>query len=80
MSLEPVTGIATNISTAWISSTSISVQRRPILSESMPATMRPPALPMAMTATAMNAASPMLFLAMPLMLPMTIRPAPAPMK
>ena len=42
--------------------------------------MRPAALPMAMTATAMNAASPMLFFAMPLTLPMTIRPAPEPMK
>ena len=75
MVFEPVTGMATNISTAWNRSTSIKVQRRPILSESVPARMRPPALPTAMMATATNAMSPMLFLAMPLMLPMTISPA-----
>ena len=73
-----VIGIAANISTAWTTSTSVSVQRRPILSDNTPAITRPPALPMASTATAMNACSPMLFFAMPLTLPITINPAPAP--
>ena len=56
------------------------MRARPMRSESTPATMRPAALPIAMIATARKAISPMLFLAMPATLPMTMRPAPEPMK
>ena len=72
--------MARNINAAWISSTSISVQRRPILSERRPETILPAAFPTAITATAIKADSPMVFFAIPLMLLITINPAPAPMK
>ena len=72
--------MAASISTAWNMRTPARVALRPNLSEAMPAITRPPALPMAIMATATKAADPMLFLAMPLILPMTISPAPAPMK
>src|ERR1051326_5682181 len=61
-------------------STSMRVQRRPILSEARPAQIRPEALPIAMRATAAKATEPMDFFAMPLTLLMTMRPAPEPMK
>ena len=66
--------------TAWAASIMNSVRARPMRSESTPATMRPAALPTAMIATARKAISPRLFFAMPATLPMTMRPAPEPMK
>ena len=72
--------MAMNIITAWKDSMMKRVARRPILSERTPATTRPPALPIAMMATATKAIGPMLFLASPATLPITISPAPEPMK
>ena len=77
---DPITGIQANINIAWNISIITRVALLPILSERTPATMRPAALPTAIMATTQNAASPMLFLAIPATLPIIIRPAPAPTK